>query len=164
MCPVPTHAVVMLLSPVPDTVTTVPGGPLAGEMEAIYGCAVLGAVVVVPVPLLPDALPVPLVPAVKARPLNPQRLPFPRAISPVTASLGTVIWTVVSLTFVICASCPDPIHAAVIPVRPVPDTVTTVPAAPCVGVNDEIVGCLLTAATDFVIGATALRASRNKNV
>ncbi len=60
---------------------------------------------------------------------------------PVFPSAGTVIFTCVSLTTFSAASCPLPIHAALAPVNPEPDTVKTVPTGPEVGVKLPIIGC-----------------------
>jgi hypothetical protein len=74
---------------------------------------------------------------------KPQFVPLPKAIcwAPVAASAGTVILTCVLLTLVMPASWAEPTHAAVIPDRPVPVMVTSVPTGPDVGVNEVIEGC-----------------------
>jgi hypothetical protein len=74
---------------------------------------------------------------------KPQFVPLPTAICwvPMAASAGTVILTCVLLTLVIPASWAEPSHAAVMPDRPVPVIVISVPTGPDVGVNEVIEGC-----------------------
>jgi hypothetical protein len=74
---------------------------------------------------------------------KPQFVPLPTAIccAPVVASAGTLIWTCVLLTLVMPASWAEPTHAAVMPDRPVPVMVITVPTGPDVGVNELMTGC-----------------------
>jgi hypothetical protein len=85
---------------------------------------------------------------------KPQFVPLPTAscCMPVAASAGTVILTCVLLTLVMPASWAEPTHAAVIPDRPVPVRVISVPTGPDVGVNDVIEGC---AAAVAVTGETS---------
>ena len=78
---------------------------------------------------------------VKVVQLNPQFVPLPSAIRPVAPSLGTVILSDVLLTLVMAASCPVPTQAAVMPDKPVPVTVMTVPALPEVGEIEVMTGC-----------------------
>ncbi|HTY48312.1 MAG TPA: hypothetical protein VMB48_01320 [Steroidobacteraceae bacterium] len=139
-CALPIQAAVIADSPMPVTVMTVPGAPLAGEKDVIAGCGAAAETV-------NEAL------------LKPQFVPLPRASWPVTASLGTVIFTCVLLTLVIPASCALPIQAAVIADNPVPVTVTTVPGAPLAGEKDAISGCAVLAARTLPAGAAARSAA-----
>jgi hypothetical protein len=63
------------------------------------------------------------------------------AIFPLVASAGTVIFSWVSLTTCVLASCPLPIHALSTPVNPLPVTVTTPPLATLDGEKLDMVGC-----------------------
>jgi hypothetical protein len=73
--------------------------------------------------------------------LKPQCAPLPNAICPLTPSLGTVILTLPEFTLVIAASCAEPIHAAVMPDKPEPVMVMTVPGPPLPGEIELMVGC-----------------------
>ena len=85
--------------------TTVPAAPLVGVNELITGTVVL------PPPV--DTVNVPLE---KAQPAL-----LPSATWPVPlASAGTVICTLPELALLIFASCAVPIHAPVMPPRPLP--------------------------------------------
>lgn len=137
-CPEPIHAAVMAVKPVPVTVITVPGPPLVGLMELMVGCDVLAVVEPLLAELLLDELEeLPLEelppPTVKVWELNPQWVPFPNAIKPVAASLGTTTCRDVLVSLLTVASCPVPTQAFVMADRPVPETVMTVPGAPLVG-------------------------------
>ena len=72
---------------------------------------------------------------VKAPGEKDQAEPLPTAMLPVAPSAGTVTFTSVLLTFVTPASCAVPTHADLIPDRPVPVTVMTVPGGPEAGLK-----------------------------
>lgn len=118
--PLPNLTEVAPASPEPVIVTSVPTGPEVGEIDVIVG----PAVVVVTVKLLA---------------LVPVPAEVVTAIGPLVAPAGTVAVTCVALSTVNDAAAPLNV-TALASVKPVPVTVTRVPAVPLVGENDEIVG------------------------
>lgn len=115
------------VNPEPLIVTSVPTGPEVGEIDVIAGAAVA-------------------VDTVKLAELVPVPAGVVTVIGPVVAPVGTVAITWVALLTVNDAAVPLN-FTEVAPVKPVPVTVTCVPAVPLVGENDEIVGAAATVDT-----------------